>query len=544
MDNQSRIGPFALEERLSADNTGNVYRAIQIAQRRTVALKLFSAPLIKNSAKARAEFVREAKLLRQLVHPNIVRCHGAGLVDMQGYLAMELVTGQSLADLLAHRGKLTWDTVIDDSLQICAGLEFAQQVGLIHLDLTPDKLLLDEEGQIKITDFRLDRPSNGLCATSHQRTASRVTYMAPEQLGQEGEVSHKADLYSLGCVMFQMLAGRPPFESALPELIIDQHLEEEAPRVSSIELDCPVWLDVLVAQLLEKDPRRRPHSATAVMLALKEARKKIAEGTGVAEHATRGFSPLNLPVDKEEAQRVFQSRESLIRRCSRRVVQWIYDSEAPPIYQRGWFLVGCLLVIASVFAWALWPPSEQKLFLQANALIRGGAREDRGQAERLLQNLLQRFPDGQFAAEAQQHLDVIEMAKAESRMRFNAQIGRKPSTLGEQLYAEAWRYEQLGEAATALQRYQHLVQTVPSEGKNKPFVSLANRQIKLLSATQPSSPDHRTTVQQRMDKAEQLLADGATEEARKIWESIVTLYQDDLGMAELVQQAQSRLNEL
>src|SRR5207302_1699195 len=162
-------------------------------------------------------------------------------------------------------------------------------------------------------------------SASHREFA-RAAYQAPEQIRGETQISPKADLYSLGCLLFQMITGQPPFVADGLDELVEQQLNAPPPRVTTLALDCPIWLDAIVAQLLEKEPSRRPHSAEAVGLALAEAKKKAASGTSVAQHALGGFSALQLPVDKQEARKLFGSKQA--RREAR--------EDATPIWERPW----------------------------------------------------------------------------------------------------------------------------------------------------------------------------------------------------------------
>ena len=175
---KSRVGPFLLSNRLGEDQSSSVYHAIHFEQRKAVALRLFAAPFA-TGPEVGAEFAREWDALKSLRHPNIVRCYGGGFEEMQAYLAYELVKGESLASLLARRGQLTWDMAVEYGLQIVSGLEFAHGQGIAHECLMPDKLLVAENGQMQIADFRVDRQNQSMYQSTTKRTVASVNLAPP-----------------------------------------------------------------------------------------------------------------------------------------------------------------------------------------------------------------------------------------------------------------------------------------------------------------------------------------------------------------------------
>src|SRR4029077_12897654 len=204
------LGPFKLGPKLGGGGMGVVYRATYTKTGQVVALKLLNAEM---STKPRlvARFERELTILKKLKHPNIVPCYGGGKIGEQQFLAMELVEGGSLAGLLKKRSKLPWEEVISFGLQICSALEHAHEHGIIHRDLKPPNLLLTKEGKIKLADFGIARDNDATALTAAGRTVGTFAYMAPEQIRGEPEVTFKADLYALGCVLYELLTGAPPF---------------------------------------------------------------------------------------------------------------------------------------------------------------------------------------------------------------------------------------------------------------------------------------------------------------------------------------------
>lgn len=528
---QRRLGPFLLKERLGAGGMGVVYRATHIESRQQMAVKVLSAKAAGNK-RIVARFARELEILKALKHPNIVRCFGGGRQANEIYLVMELIEGGSIAGVIRRRGRLSWEAAIDYALQVCDGLAYAHEWGIVHRDLKSANLLLTKDGQVKIADFGIARVQYGKKLTAAKHTVGTMAYIAPEQVRGDPPISHRTDLYTLGCVMFEMLTGKLPFVAETMAQLIYKHLEEAPPHVATIALDCPVWLDALVNQLLEKDPLKRPHDATAVAMALREAKEKAASGAAVAQAAT-GPSALRVGQNKGEAKEV---RELLGKKKKRK-------KKRGPFYERAWFLAACLALVVGAAAWAFWPLNEEQLYQHAEPLMAGNDDNEWKRArEKYLEPLLERFPQGQHAAWAREQTDKIEMAKAEGRLRVHERRGFKPDSEGERLYANAKRYEdEFNDRLTAYEKYKSIAEILSPEGKDRPFVLLAKKRSNELMNRSGSADERLAIIQRRLDDAEALEADGKRMEARKIWTSIVTLYGDNRELEPLIERAQKRL---
>jgi len=522
------LGPFELEQKIGAGGMGFVYRAKYVKTGQIVALKILPSGMTGND-KAAARFDRELSILKQLRHPNIIRCFGGGMKDNQRFYAMELVEGGSLAKLIKQRGRLSWEETVEFGIQICSALQHAHDNGIIHRDLKPANLLLTKKGELKLADFGIALDLDATALTAAGKTVGTFTYMAPEQICGKPPVSHKSDLYALGCVMFKMLSGQPPFDSDSAAELLHQHLYKAAPRVATLALDCPVWLDTLIAQLLDKNPFNRPRDAAAVARALEEVKQKVATNTGLTQHAVSG-APTAFAGVQETAQ-----VSKLVAKKKRKPV------ESGPIYERAWFLAVCLLLLIGLMTWALWPKSESELFARAVVMMETDDPVKWNDArERYLLPLLERFPNGEYAPKAQEYLDRIDMSEAERRFQVNTRLGKEPRTEAERLYAEAWRYEQFGDRILALEKYQALSALLRDNREARPWVNLARRQISKIEET-GSETDRVKIVDQKLAEADQLAADGKLIEARKIWHSIITLYERKPELEVQVQQARERV---
>ncbi len=261
------IGPYVLGVCLGQGGFGAVYEATHQETGQRVALK-FLLDTKQLESEVQSRFVREVALLQKLDHENVVRHFEAGLHEGSIYCAMELVECGSLKEVLASRRKLPWRESAEVALQLCRALEHAHARGCIHRDLKPANLFLSEDGVVKLGDLGLARDLNDSRLTASGRTVGTWRYMPPEQITGQSDIDGRLDLYAAGCILFEMVAGRVPFDGPDFVTIFDQHLESMPPRLDLAVSDCPQHLADLVEQLLAKLPAERPASATEVVESL------------------------------------------------------------------------------------------------------------------------------------------------------------------------------------------------------------------------------------------------------------------------------------
>ncbi len=289
-------GRYQLEAPLGRGTFGEVWRASDVTTRRHVAVKLIDlgpvadVPLLADIV---ATFRHEVITVGQLRHPNIVAAYEAGRVANEIFLAMELVAGASLAQVIAERktagtGLLPIPAVLDVADQICAGLSAAHGAGVVHRDVKPSNLMVTPGLQVKIIDFGTARlmadKSPGL-AKPGDRLGSPA-YMSPEQ-ASGADVDCRADLYSLGCVLYELLAGEPPFTAGTPEALLTMHLRSRPAPIGLGRTDLPAGLEQLIGELMVKDREGRPADAEVVRTRIRAMRGILAPGEPVHE-ADRG----------------------------------------------------------------------------------------------------------------------------------------------------------------------------------------------------------------------------------------------------------------
>ncbi|MFI8090210.1 protein kinase [Streptomyces sp. NPDC086080] len=277
-------GRFRIGQVIGRGNMGEVHRAEDLhapegTPERAVAVKTIlrrrtgSQIDTGGDTKAVQRFSREVRITRRLRHPNLTRLVAGGIDDQSGglpYLAMEFLDGETLRDLIEEESQLpvSWAAAI--GAQIAAGLAAAHTAGVVHRDLKPANVMLTQGGTVKVLDFGMgsiaDDPDQTRL-TSTGVSVGTARYMAPEQC-QAKQVTQAADLYALGCVLYEMLVGVPPFTSESAYELADRHVNQQPAPVRAIRREVPVELARLVERLLAKDPADRPADAVTVREAL------------------------------------------------------------------------------------------------------------------------------------------------------------------------------------------------------------------------------------------------------------------------------------
>jgi adenylate cyclase len=262
------LSHYRLEARLGAGGMGLLYRGMDLALGRAVAVKLLARHLVCD-ATAKARFIREARAASALDHPNIGAVHDIGEVDGELFIVMALYEGETLKQRL-DKGPLPVDEAVGILRQVALGLEAAHRAGIVHRDIKPANILMTTGGAVKILDFGVAKLLGESQAqmTEAGQPIGTVLYMSPEQLTGEG-VDARSDLWSLGVLAFEVLAGVSPFQTDSSAATVARILHEEPPSLATVP-GVPDWLAQLVSRLLRKDVAERLPSASDVLLRLSE----------------------------------------------------------------------------------------------------------------------------------------------------------------------------------------------------------------------------------------------------------------------------------
>ena len=289
----SEVGPYRIEQLIGRGGMGVVYRATDTRLGRPVALKLLS-PEYSGDRRFRARFERESRLAASIDHGGIVPIYDAGDVDGLLYIAMRFVDGSDLAQLLRREGPLEPDRALGLVGQLAEALDAAHERGLIHRDVKPSNALVAREGtreHVYLADFGLTKTSGPESVTASGQVMGTVAYMAPEVIRGEPP-GPAADLYALGCVLFECLTGEVPFTGTNEAAVIYAHLESPPPRPRDRAPGLPAGLDAVLARSMAKEPDERFESGAAMVeaadVALGHATARRTRGRRRARPRRRG----------------------------------------------------------------------------------------------------------------------------------------------------------------------------------------------------------------------------------------------------------------
>ncbi len=260
------IGHYRIIEKIGSGGMGEVYLAEDTELNRTVALK-FLPPHLCQDAECRARFKREAQAAAKLSHPNIITIHEVGEHEGHPYFAMEHVDGLPL-DEYAKLKKASLDQIINLAIQICEGLNKAHQAGIVHRDIKPSNILVDKEGRARILDFGLATIKGEKKLTMTGSTLGTINYMSPEQTRGE-ESDQRSDIFSLGTVLYEMIAGQLPFRGDYEPAILYAIATQEPEPLARFKAGVPEELQRIVSKMLAKDSSHRYQTVTDLLADLK-----------------------------------------------------------------------------------------------------------------------------------------------------------------------------------------------------------------------------------------------------------------------------------
>lgn len=267
-------GRYRVDARIAAGGMATVYRAMDTRLDRVLALKVMH-PALATDASFVERFIREAKSVARLAHPNVVAVFDQGAQGSYVYLAMEYVAGCTLRDVLRERGALQPRAALDILEPVLAALGAAHRAGFVHRDMKPENVLIGDDGRVKVADFGLVRAVGSVTNTTGSILGT-VSYLAPEQI-EHGTADTRADVYACGVVLYEMLTGAKPHTGDSPAQVIYQHLNEDVPAPSAVVPGLAAELDELVASATARDPEVRPFDAVTLLAESRRARSGLTD---------------------------------------------------------------------------------------------------------------------------------------------------------------------------------------------------------------------------------------------------------------------------
>lgn len=285
------LGKYKLLGHIGTGGMSSVYLAEHIRMGDKRAIKVLPKSRVKDATYL-ARFQLEAKAIASLSHPNIVLAYD---IDNEGdvhYIVMEYVDGVDLAQLVKRDGAIDPSTAVDLITQAARGLDHAHSKGVIHRDVKPANLLIDTAGRVRLLDMGLALVTAGddesLTVANNENVLGTADYLAPEQALNSHEVDHRADIYGLGCTLYFLLTGKPPFSDGTLAQRIAKHQSEMPTPIREIRSDCPGELEGICVKMIQKEPRFRYQSAADVAEALEMLAAAVPTGPLVSGGSDQG----------------------------------------------------------------------------------------------------------------------------------------------------------------------------------------------------------------------------------------------------------------
>lgn len=295
------LGDFKLVGKLGAGGMGVVYKARQVSLDRDVALKVLAKHLSENADYV-ARFQREAKLMARLEHPNVLRCYAVGTEYGFHYFAMEFVDGASFESWLKKFGKFSVGDALHVILKCADALQYAHEQGLVHRDIKPDNLLLTKKGVVKVADLGLAKATADDVGLTRTGTgAGTPLYMSPEQARDAKHVDCRADIYSMGCMLYAFLTGRTPFGGETYVEVIENKMKGKYPPARRANDQIPPRLDLIIDKMMVVNPEQRYQTCAEIIkdleaLGLANRTLSFVEGNpGAAVAAAPSAPPARVP---------------------------------------------------------------------------------------------------------------------------------------------------------------------------------------------------------------------------------------------------------
>lgn len=304
------VSHYRILSKIGAGGMATVYLADDLRHERRVAIKVMKTE--GGSATGVSRFLREIETVARLSHPHILPLHDSGTIDNQPFFVMPYIEGESLRARITREKRISVDEALRWTIEIATALGYAHEHGLVHRDIKPENILLSH-GIALVADFGLARSTSSEQATALTRSNAMVgtpAYMSPEQIEGKSSIDGRADLYSLGCVLFEMLVGSPPFTGHWP-LVAHQHVSAEPRPINELRPDLPAHIARAVVKLLSKDPASRYSSAREFVDDLNSA---PTDAPTLALPVTKTTSQVANNLPKERTRFIGRSQE--LAECS------------------------------------------------------------------------------------------------------------------------------------------------------------------------------------------------------------------------------------
>ncbi len=594
-----QLGPYRIGPKLGKGGMGSVYEATDAKTGHHVAVKAL-APQLAAAEGFRERFEAEIESLKKLQHEGIVRLYGYGEDNGVLFYSMELVDGPSLEQEINAGRRFDWNETLSIAIQVCRALKHAHDHGVVHRDIKPANLLLAKGDRVKIADFGIARLFGATQLTTAGGILGTADYMSPEQVDGR-PVTDRCDQYSLGCVMFALLAGRPPFRAkTMAEMLQLQRFAEPEP-VRRFAPQTPEQLDRLITQLLSKDPADRFPNVLVLarhMEAMQKALSRPAKPPAEKDGPT-GVFPATLDATAAPATDATLAQDFEVLHPLETTDSDVYEAptladegqlspegpvapaaanlKAPPPptpapkrenrfttvdedaawAQReraerwviGLQLAGLALALGAI-GWVGWkwtrPASADALYATMVESLEANEGDPLA-IEDEVEEFLERFPDDERVAAIRVHADELELRRLERKLRARSRLSPNNKVHpAEQVYSDAvaLRDADPARAARMLEDLLALYADAKEGDAAQPYVVLARRQLEKLQESLGRQADEQLPQLVERLHAAQRWEPMNAHRAAAMYQAIVNLYADQPWAASVVDEARDRLKVL
>jgi eukaryotic-like serine/threonine-protein kinase len=345
-------GRYQVRSRIARGGMATVYLATDLRLERRVALKIMHGHLA-DDGKFRERFIQEARSAARLAHPNVVNVFDQGQDSEMAYLVMEYLPGITLRDLLQERHVLTTEQVFDILEAVLSGLAAAHKAGIVHRDLKPENVLLADDGRIKIGDFGLARAASANTATGAALLGT-IAYLSPE-LVTRGIADTRSDIYAVGIMTYEMLAGEQPFKGEQPMQIAYQHANDSVPSPSMRNPRIPAELDELVLWATARNPEERPRDARAMLDQLRDTRTSLSTALPTGSIAAQKTMLLSGEFEGSDEQTQVLGSGAIARSATGQVsATTSLTTRSERRRKRSWWLVAAVVLLTGLAGGTGW----------------------------------------------------------------------------------------------------------------------------------------------------------------------------------------------
>jgi serine/threonine-protein kinase len=514
----TQLGRWVVDRELGKGAMGSVYHAYAADDSAEVrAIKVLSADLLRNPD-ARQRFNRETDVLCNLDHPNIVRFDGAGSDGETLYYVMEYIAGPDCETRARQVVRWPWSEVLDLAIQVTKGLKYAHDQGVVHRDLKPANILLQPNGstfEAKIADFGVARFFSQGNLTGSGQFIGTALYMAPEQAAGK-PATKKSDFYSLGCVLYTLLTGRPPFNGNSIAELVHKHQFIQPERPSRLLVDLPHDVDEIIMQMLSKDPSQRPGDGSVLLKRLESIRGKLVRKHNLTDTAFRqpGSKPeLNLGTWPPSEENVTSASPE--------------PSPVSKLIRGGILLVGVMVCVGLiVFAFNRPKTTAEELFARAEPLMKSDNPADWDKAWKdYLEPLTQRYPDHAHKAEVEAFRQMMDDWARQRRVAGRGNQRTKTSE-AQRFYELGLSKIQAGDTDGGRKIWKSLTESFGEVVSERRWVLLAERGLTDIDAA-AADPDRFKAAKEALAQARSHRDEGRKQQAETIWRGLEELYAND-----------------